>query len=141
MNEQGWLRLVGGLFLCYLGVRTFASRPSEHIATAPSNTLARAYASTLLLTLTNPTTILSFAAIFAGVGLGSTPGDTVSAVVLVAGVFCGSALWWLILSSAVSLLRVRLTARDLVWVNRGSGIIIAGFGVLALISLVSLSLF
>jgi arginine exporter protein ArgO len=81
-------------------------------------------------------TILSFAAIFAGLGLASAPGSYASAAVLVLGVFSGSALWWLLLSGGVSLLRGRFTPGSLRWVNRVSGIIIAGFGLLALVSLV-----
>jgi predicted secreted hydrolase len=95
------------------------------------------YASTLLLTLTNPLTILAFAAIFAGLGLGSqTPGDYRAAAILVLGVFSGSAAWWLILSSVAGLLRGRFTPRGLLWVNRISGGIIILFGMAALGSLV-----
>jgi threonine/homoserine/homoserine lactone efflux protein len=93
------------------------------------------YASTLLLTLTNPMTILSFAAVFAGLGVGAASGDYAAAAVLVLGVFLGSAAWWLALSTAVSLLRSRITARGLVWVNRVSGAIILAFGAAALASL------
>jgi threonine/homoserine/homoserine lactone efflux protein len=95
------------------------------------------YASTLALTLTNPMTILSFAAVFAGLGVGAASGDYASAAILVLGVFLGSALWWLALSGAVSLLRSRMTPRGLRWVNRVSGLIILGFGVAALASLVA----
>jgi threonine/homoserine/homoserine lactone efflux protein len=130
-----WLRLLGGLFLCYLGLRTFRAPPSDRAAATSGADRARAYAATLLLTLTNPATILSFAAIFAGLGVGSARGDLSAALVLVAGVFCGSALWWLLLSGGVSLARAKLTPRELSWVNRVSGAIIAGFGVAALLSL------
>lgn len=141
VEEQGWMRLLGGIFLCYLGVRTFMSRPSQDNTTAlNSGKLAGAYASTFLLTLTNPLTILSFAAVFAGVGLGSAGGDALAASLIVLGVFMGSAVWWLILSSAVSLLRMKFTPEGLIWINRGSGMIIVGFGLLALISLASLLL-
>jgi arginine exporter protein ArgO len=80
-------------------------------------------------------TILSFAAIFAGLGVASASGDYVSAVVLVLGVFLGSALWWLILSGGVGLFRARFNSHWLRWVNRISGVIITGFGLLALLSL------
>jgi threonine/homoserine/homoserine lactone efflux protein len=88
------------------------------------------------LTLTNPMTIISFAAIFAGLGIGSAAGDYVSAVVLVLGVFLGSATWWLLLSGGVSLVRGRFNSRWLGWVNWVSGSVILGFGLLALLSLV-----
>ena len=134
VNQQGWLRLVGGAFLCYLGIRTFLARPADQAAPAQGNGLIGAYGSTFLLTLTNPMTILSFAAAFAGLGMADTGGDYGSAAVLVLGVFIGSTLWWLGLSSIVSLFRTRFDARALRWVNRASGIIIAGFGLFALLS-------
>jgi threonine/homoserine/homoserine lactone efflux protein len=92
--------------------------------------------STFFLTITNPLTILSFAAIFAGLGLGATGADAGAALGLVLGVFLGSALWWLLLSGVVSLLRARFDLRAMRWVNRGSGLLILGFGVLSLVSVV-----
>jgi len=135
MDQQVWLRLFGGAFLCYLGVKTVLSRPADQAASAKGSGLAGAYGSTFLLTLTNPMTILSFAAVFAGLGLASAGGSYASAGILVLGVFTGSALWWLMLSGGVSLLRGKFDARRLEWVNRISGAIIAGFGVVALLSL------
>lgn len=135
ISQQGWLRLVGGAFLCYLGLATFRARPAERAVSAAANGLVDAYASTFLLTLTNPMTILSFAAIFAGLGLASTGGNYVSAGLLVLGVFTGSALWWFFLSGAVGALRVKFNAGGLRWVNRISGLVITAFGLLALLSL------
>lgn len=117
VNQQGWLGLVGGLFLIYLGVRILFSRPAEEAAPAQHNGLGKAYASTLFLTLTNPMTILSFTAVFAGLGIGAVRGDYYSAAFLVAGVFCGSALWWLLLSGGVGALREKVDARALTWVQ------------------------
>jgi threonine/homoserine/homoserine lactone efflux protein len=127
-----WFRLVGGAFLIFLGVKTFLARPAERAAPAERSGLPGAYASTFFLTLTNPTTILSFAAIFAGLGAGDANGSALSAMLLVLGVFLGSALWWLILSGTAGLFRAKLSARGLRWVNRVSGTVIAAFGVLAL---------
>ena len=135
ISQQGWLRLVGGGFLCYLGLKTFLARPVEQAALATGNGLIGAYASTFFLTLTNPMTILSFAAIFAGLGVASASGHYASAGVLVLGVFIGSALWWLTLSGVVGVFRTRFDPHGLRWVNRISGVIITGFGLLALLSL------
>ncbi|HEU5200440.1 MAG TPA: LysE family transporter [Ktedonobacterales bacterium] len=159
IEQRFWLRLIGGLFLCYLGVRTFLAQPAEQAAEAKSSNLAEArerptgarvrkpgfrkrfgpkagaYASTLLLTLTNPTTIFSFAAIFAGLGLASVNGSYLASGSLVLGVFLGSALWWFLLSGGISLFREKLGARQLRWINRLSGGMILAFGVLALASL------
>jgi threonine/homoserine/homoserine lactone efflux protein len=131
VSHQAWLRLIGGLFLCYLGVKTLLARPAQQAAPSDGGGLWGAYASTFFLTLTNPVTILAFAAIFAGFGLASGGYD--SAGLLVLGVFLGSACWWLLLSSVVSLFRTRFSPSGLRWVNRISGTIIVGFGVVALV--------
>ncbi len=135
VSQQFWLRLAGGLFLGYLGIKTLLAKPAGEAAAAKGNGLAGAYASTFFLTLTNPMTILSFAAIFAGLGLAGAGGNYTSAAVLVLGVFIGSAVWWLLLSGGVGLFREKFNAHALHWVNRVSGVIIAGFGLYALLSI------
>ena len=132
VGGETWLRLIGGAFLIFLGVRTFLARPAERAAPAGRSGLLGAYASTLFLTLMNPTTILSFAAIFAGLGAGDASGAVLSAMLLVPGVFLGSAMWWFVLSGTVGLFRVKLSVRGLRWVNGVSGTVIAAFAVLAL---------
>jgi threonine/homoserine/homoserine lactone efflux protein len=135
IRQQFWFSVIGGVFLCYLGSKTFVARPAETAAQSKGSGGIGAYASTFFLTLTNPATILSFAAIFAGLGLANAGGDYGSASIMVLGVFLGSALWWLILSGGVSLLRGKFTPGMLRWVNKISGAIIAGFGVAVLLSL------
>ncbi len=132
VSQKEWLQLAGGLFLLYLGLRTFFERPAERPANALGQGLAGAYFSTLALTLTNPLTILSFAAVFAGLGLAAGTGSYGAALVLVLGVFLGSGAWWLLLSQGVSLFRTRLSLTTLRWVNRFSGAIIVLFGLAAL---------
>jgi len=133
VSQQVWLRIIGGSFLCFLGLKTLLSRPAEKAASTRQYGHAEAYASTFFLTLTNPMTILSFLAIFAGLGLSG--GSYVSAGLLVLGVFSGSALWWLLLSGLVSALRSGFDTHRLQWVNKISGIIILAFGVFAILSL------
>ena len=133
---------VGGALLCYLGLRTLLAKPASAKATAHTarpvrdkRGLAGAYFSTVGLTLTNPATILSFAAVFAGLGLVGAAGSVEGApALLTAGVAFGSACWWLLLSGGVSLLRARLAPGALRWVNWLSGLLLLGFGVVALAS-------
>ncbi|EDX87318.1 translocator protein, LysE family [Synechococcus sp. PCC 7335] len=151
VGYSNWLRIGGGLFLCYLGLTTFLSRGSTQplssstsnldessllISPASSPSLFSAYTTTLALTLTNPATILSFVAIFAGLGI--TQSAYLDSVTLVFGVFTGSILWWLVLVSGVAYLRDRLTPERLFRFNRFSsrvfGLLIIGFGVVALVS-------
>ena len=137
VQQQSWIRLLGGAFLCYLGIKTLLVRPAETAAQAKSNGLFGAYASTFFLTLTNPASIVLFSAIFAGLGLFGGVGSVGAAMALVGGIALGSAAWWLLLSSGVSLLRSRFDARAMRWVNVASGLIILSFGVAALASLLS----
>jgi threonine/homoserine/homoserine lactone efflux protein len=139
VNQQATLQLIGGAFLCVIGARTLLAKATTSEAsntTSSANSLAGAYVSTLLLTLTNPVTILSFAAMFAGMGA-STDADgagVAGVIALVAGVFVGSAVWWLMLSGLVGLLRNRIfaSATALTWINRISGAVILAFGLIAL---------
>jgi threonine/homoserine/homoserine lactone efflux protein len=138
VDQSTWIRILGGLFLVYLGVKTVRSRPIVGVADdGPRRPAAGllAFGSTLGLTLANPTTILSFVAIFAGFGVADGDRGTTEAAALVIGVFAGSALWWLILTSGTGFLRGWLTAARLTWINRASGAVIGGFGVLAVASL------
>lgn len=124
-----WLRIFGGGFLLYLGIRTLFSTPSEKAATTnrESTHLFSAYASIFALTITNPMTILAFLGIFAGLGADAVGDDRGAALVMVIGVFLGSATWWLMLSGGVSLFRSRINSTALRWINRLSGTIIIAF--------------
>ena len=132
IGQATWIRLVGGYFLAYLGVKTLLSKPADRPAQARGMNLVGAYSFTLLLTLTNPMTILSFAAIFASLGAGLSGNGYVMAASIVLGVFAGSSCWWLLLSTVASLLRSRLTSDILLWVNRVAVLMILIFAIVIL---------
>ena len=125
------LGVAGGAVLVWLGLRTFVARPTTAASDAERPGLLAAFASIWALTMTNPMTILSFAAVFAALGLSG--GSLVDAATLTAGVLLGSALWWVVLTTVVGRLRTRVTPAALSWVNRASGALIVAFGVLALV--------
>ena len=128
------LRLVGGIYLCYLGIKTFRQKVIG-LTQIQRRNIAGAYLSALGLTLTNPVTIMSFVAIFAGLGVGVQQGDALSGVVVVLGVFSGSALWWLMLSTFTGFFTGRMAPRVMQWIKWIAGVIIFVFGVMALVSL------
>jgi len=135
IGQVFWLRLLGGLFLGYLGIQTLRASPAKEAATVKGKGgLGGIYFSTVLLTLTNPMTILSFVAVFAGLGLANAEGNYLSASVLVLGVFLGSAFWWVLLSSSVSIFRETFNLNGLRWLNRISGSVLLLFGIIALLS-------
>ena len=121
-----WIGLVGAAFLIYLGVKALLAQPAIEKSDEQGAGVPAAFLSTLGLTLTNPPTILAFAAIFAGLGLVSTA-NYAAAALIVLGVFLGSAGWWLILAAGAGRLRSRIRPAHLRAVNIVSGIAILGF--------------
>jgi threonine/homoserine/homoserine lactone efflux protein len=129
-REEFWIRVVGGVLLVGIGVIYFRKRPQQ--MTTETGGDHSDFVSTLLLTLTNPTTVLSFLAVLAGLGLdnGSPNWRTLA---LVGGIFCGSMLWWIILTETVYRLRDRFNDRAIRWMNRIAGLAIGAFGTLTFI--------
>jgi threonine/homoserine/homoserine lactone efflux protein len=130
------VRLLGGIFLLYLGIKTLFTPPADHAARAEGRSLGAMYLSALALTIANPMTILTFAGIFAGAGL-SLDGSPLSATIVVAGVAAGSALWWFTLTGIVNLLSGHFTPKVMRWVNRVSGAVIIVFALTTLWGLVA----
>lgn len=135
IKEQSWLRLAGGLFLCCMGVRILRSRLTQGITSGNNAGYFRYYVSTLFLTLANPGAFFALAAIFAGVGAVKAEVHYGLAGSLVGGVFIGSVLWWCILSNIASVFLGKLGSARLARLNKISGMIITGFGLLVLASL------
>jgi threonine/homoserine/homoserine lactone efflux protein len=136
IGHNVFLRLVGGSLLCILGVKALVAPPAAKLDYPKSfKKFAGMYSSTFILTLTNPMTIFSFAAVFAGFGLAGVKGSVFSSGALILGVFLGSALWWVFLVGIFSIFRRRFHSDQLRWVNFVSGGIIVASGILALLSL------
>jgi threonine/homoserine/homoserine lactone efflux protein len=134
VGERLWLTLIGGVVLILLGISTVVSRPKNDDPAAFDGVgLALAYVSTLGLTITNPATIISFAALVASLGIGIGDGYLPPALVVI-GVFAGSATWWCIVAGLGSGLRARVTPRVLRGISAFSGLAIAALGVLAILS-------
>ncbi|NTB87709.1 LysE family translocator [Agrobacterium tumefaciens] len=133
------LKLVGGLFMIWLGWKSMRPKPPRDAVQVDARDLLGTIATTFLLTITNPMTILAFAAMFAGLGLADAPG-AINATIVVVGVFVGSLLWWCFLSGSVALARRRLPEGFALWVSRLSGVILLGFGLYALSSLLQFAI-
>jgi threonine/homoserine/homoserine lactone efflux protein len=128
LAHQKPLHLAAGLFLIWLGLKTVFKTPGEETATRPeSASWFGAFSSSVLLTLTNPPTIIMFAAIFAA--LAPSEGfDPVAGALTVAGVFSGSVAWWIGMVATVALARHAIGARARRWIDRISGAVLALFG-------------
>jgi threonine/homoserine/homoserine lactone efflux protein len=127
-REEFWIRVIGGLLLVAIGVMYFRKPAQAPNLPAGSGTAQSDFSSTLLLTLTNPTTVLSFLAVLAGLGMGGHR-EWWLTFLLVGGIFCGSMLWWVILVLMVNRFRDRFDQRAIGWMNRIAGLAIGGFGV------------
>jgi threonine/homoserine/homoserine lactone efflux protein len=135
VREQFWIRLFGGILLVGIGIWYFFKRPAPLDAHLQDRESAYSdIRSTFLLTLTNPTTVLSFLALLAALGMGD-PRHWWLTVFLVGGIFCGSMVWWIVLSSIVNRFRGRFNDRALLLMNRIAGLAIGGFGVAAFVFL------
>ncbi len=135
LSQQSWIQLIGGVFLFYLGLKILSAKATPINGTPQKGNLSSAFFTTFLQTLTNPMTILSFAAIFAGLGIVNTHTSSISSITLIVGIFCGSAAWWIFLTTTVSMMSRRMNQQHMVMINVISGIIICLFGMFSLIRL------
>lgn len=128
LREQSKLRFYGGILLVLLGIWYFFRRPTEMSKQGEKEPTHSDFVTTFLLNLTNPTTVLSFLAVLAVLGLSERrPADLT--MVMIAGIFTGSMVWWLILIGITYKLRDKFNDRAMGWMNRIGGLAIGAFGV------------
>ncbi len=131
IREEFWIRLIGGSFLIVVGVLYYFKRAGSLEAQDAGSAQQSDFVSTLLLNLTNPTTVLSFLAVLAALRA-SQPRSWWLDWLLVLGIFCGSLLWWIVLITIVNRFRSRFDDRTMLWMNRLAGLAIGGFGAFTL---------
>jgi threonine/homoserine/homoserine lactone efflux protein len=132
LRELFWIRFFGGILLILLGVWYYFRPPQPVERKNGRESDTEDSASTFLLTLTNPTTILSFLAVLAALGLGQSRPWYLT-MLMVGGIFCGAMLWWVVLTGIANRLRDRFTTRGMLWMNRIGGLAIGAFGVITLL--------
>ena len=133
-DYQTTLRLAGGVFLCYLGWKIYRTKPKNQAVPSNVNGLLNAYGTAFFVAISNPATVLSFIAIYAGWHVPSLHGRYFAAALLAIGVFMGSALWWIGLFIGMNVHGGKFSLSTLGWVHRVSGVLILGFGVVVLLS-------
>lgn len=138
ISARGWLHGLGALFLAFIAWRTWRQPAAQAQAVAPGRAaLLKQLAGTFVLTLSNPGTIVSFVAVFGMLaGRSAVPA---SPWLMVGGVLLGSALWWLLLAAVVGRLRSRFDARWQRRVNQASALLLGGFALWQLASLLGLA--
>lgn len=138
-THGAYLQIGGALFLCYLGISTFIAQTApikgKGAIKGKESFLAhsKAFITTFFLTLTNPMTIISFAGVYAGLGIGHDKASIQGALIMTLGVFLGSAAWWMILSFTASLIKENMHVESSMWLNRLSGSMLFGLGALSLV--------
>jgi threonine/homoserine/homoserine lactone efflux protein len=144
IEREAWLLGIGGLVLVIMGWTTMRHRPrnvGDPVADDREHRFSTHFhyaSSSFFITVFNPLTVMAFGAAFAGRNLAGVGASLPDATLLVAAVFCGALAWWTIICTAAVALRGRFTGTGLLWLNRGSGAVILGFGLAALISLLPL---
>ena len=110
IDHQIWIQLIGLVFWIYLGIKTIIKKDNDiEFKSVVEIGLLKDYFSTLILTITNPITILFFIAVFAGLGLSNTINGFYSVMQLIIGVFIGSCIWWLFLSGLTNKLKTSIS--------------------------------
>jgi threonine/homoserine/homoserine lactone efflux protein len=134
LDHRYFIAIIGGILLCLLGVRVWFKKPTTVAARVNNSArgLVGDFFGTFMLTLANPTTVLSFIAIFAAINTSAASDSYGAAGTLVLGVFGGSAAWWLCLALGIGVIRHRMDAPVLLWVGRASGALVIGFGLYTL---------
>ncbi len=131
-EKRFYFHILGGCFLILLGVKTFfATSKDVTDGKIPHRSLISDFISTFFLTLSNPLTIFSFIAVFAGLGLVDITQKMSDAILVVIGIFLGACMWWMILSEGISFFRKKMGRKTMLWINRIAGIIIITFGLAA----------
>jgi len=131
LKEQFWIRVLGGFLLIAIGIVYFFRKPIELKEKKEESTHSD-FVSTFLLTLTNPTTVLSFIAVLATMGMREQRTVPLT-LLLIAGIFVGSMMWWLLLTGIVYRLRRTIKQQTMCWMNRIAGFAIGAFGIINII--------
>lgn len=131
--HQTLFRIIGAVFICTLGIRTFLSHTNTRSKSPAASDLAADFSTTFVLTLMNPITILAFTAVFAGVGIEHSTHSLEG--FLVAGVFAGAASWWFLVTTVAGLFHRKISSENILWLTRISGVIIIAFGLFIFLDL------
>ena len=134
--QKLWMQIFGLLFLFYVGIKTLFQKPQFESNKVGNKSLVKDYITTFLLTITNPMTVLFFLAVFAGLGLSNAENIKLAPILLVTGVFVGSGIWWLFLSSLTYKLKNKIGNGIIKQINLISGITILMFAIMILYDLI-----
>jgi threonine/homoserine/homoserine lactone efflux protein len=136
IDNQLYIRIIGGIFLAVLGIKIFITNPVKQIRKhqAEGKRYFTDFFTSFAVTISNPITILAFGTIFAGFKMVDTNSGVLHVSVLIATVFTGALLWWGGLVSLVSLFKNKIRLRNLWWINKITGLLIIVFALVVALS-------
>jgi threonine/homoserine/homoserine lactone efflux protein len=134
-HHQNYIRMFGAIVIVILGIRIFFSKEEKEALPLSGKNLLKSFFATFFLAISNPATVFSFLIIFASYGTKHMGSNNLARVVLVLGVFTGSALWWVVLVTAASLFRESITHKHMRLLNKTLGSITACLGIVIIINL------
>lgn len=138
IDNQAILRIAGGILLIFLGYKIFNTNPAKELRQQlrrKKNNLIADFFSTLLLTLTNPLTIIFFMGVFAGMAVLEENSSFQATTFVIFFVFAGTIIWWVVLTTIINIFRDKITLRKIWWINKVTSTLIALLGVAAIISI------
>lgn len=134
-DYQDVVMIAGGLIVGAFGVKLFMTNPIKQIKRVKSGDKRywQDFLSTVLMTISNPGAFFLMLGLFAFIGIDSGDGGGAANVIAsaLAGVFLGAALWWHILSTSINMFRNKMRLRQLIMINRVSGVVIMVLGVIS----------
>ncbi len=136
IDNQIYIRIVGGLFLIFIGFKIFSSNPAKQIRKhrTKGNNYFKDFLTSFFVTVSNPLTILAFGAIFASFNMVDKESGFISIFVLIITVFSGALLWWVALTAITTIFKNKIRLRNILWINRITGMLIILFAILLIIS-------
>lgn len=133
-KQRAWVMLVGGVIVALFGLKLFLTNPVKQIRqkNAGNNRYWGDFFSAFIMTITNPGAFFLILGAFAIVGLDITNSSSNYVIATILwGVFLGAASWWFILSTSINVFRKKFRLRQLLIINRVSGIIVMVLGVIS----------
>lgn len=136
IEQQNIIRIIGGIFLTFIGIKIYFSNPIKQIRAqrTQGNKFFSDFITSFLITISNPITILAFGLIFSSFNMIESNENSTNISILIASVFAGALIWWLLLITIISLFKSKIRLRNLFWINKVTGVLIVIFALLVIIS-------
>jgi len=137
LKYQTIINVIGGLIIVVIGISMFFKKEKTKKEEIANNTtsIAKIFLSSFIIGITNPTVILTFLFAFSYFEIAEKM-NILNGIGLVAGVFIGTLLWWIVLATLTSVLKNKFAKNGLKNLNKIFGIILIIFSLIIFIKLI-----